>query len=367
MLSGDLVDLLSRLVRAKSLSGEEGPAIRVVEAELDRNELKPQRMGGNIICRIEFGQGPSLMFNSHLDTVPPTSGWTFDPWEPVVKEGRLYGLGANDAKGSVAAMVRAAAELKANPPPGGVLLLAFTCQEETGGEGLEWVLPQMARPDAAVVGEPTRLDVCTAQKGLIILELTARGTSCHAANAHRVPHRNAIYVAAEDIVRVRDCRFERLHPLLGAITCQVTLVSGGIRRNVVPDACRWTVDIRTTPAYTHDEIIACFQGMVESEVAVRSARLLPYETSRDSAIVRAALRAREGARICGSDTFSDLAFFAGIPAIKAGPGRTEVSHTADEYLEIDQLAEAAGFYEAMARHYFAGEPVSGNFDGRDEG
>jgi acetylornithine deacetylase len=284
-----------------------------------------------------------------MDTVPVGGGWTRPPHEAVVEGGRVYGRGANDAKGCLAAMIEGLRRAWAKDPPAGRVCLAATCEEETSGQGLSALLPALPRADAAVIGEPTGLEPAVAQKGLLLLEVTASGRSAHAAWGGG---ENAVVKAASDVLALESLRFDRRHALLGVPTLAVTRIEGGSRHNVIPDSCRIVLDIRTTPDYSQEELTALVQAAVGGKVTVRSSRLKAVATDPGHPVVRAALKARPGSKPFGSPTLSDWVFLDGIPAVKAGPGDSRRSHTPDEFIEEAELEEGAAFYEALVRAYF---------------
>lgn len=337
--------LLHALVAARSPSREEGPAVAVMEAWLRANAHGADllRSDRNLAAVKDSGvPGPTLLLLSHLDTVPATAAWTRDPWTPTIEGGRMYGLGANDAKGCCAAMAHAFALAR---PKRGKLVLATVCEEEVGRGGLEVFLPSLPKPDHAIVGEPTGLDVAVAQNGLLILDCEARGRAGHAARPHLAD--NAVYKAARDILALEALDLDRVHAAAGRTTHAVTVVQGGDRHNVIPDRVKFTVDLRTTPSYTHEELAAIVRGTVAAEVVVRSDRFRPVETPAEAPVLAAALRARPQARTFASPTLSDWAHLVGIPAIKWGPGLSEVSHTADEWVDLAMVNTAVGAYGAV--------------------
>ncbi|MDP2306116.1 MAG: M20/M25/M40 family metallo-hydrolase [Pseudomonadota bacterium] len=341
----DPVALLRDLVAARSPSREEGPAVEVMEAWLRANAPGAERIrvDRNLAAVVDSGvPGPTLLLVSHLDTVPATAAWSRDPWVPTVEGGRMYGLGANDAKGCCAAMAVAFAAAR---PRRGKLVLATVCEEEVGRGGLEIFLPLLPPADHAIVGEPTGLDVAVAQNGLLILDCDANGRAGHAARPHLAD--NAIYKAARDILALEALVLDRVHPAAGRTTHAVTVVSGGDRHNVIPDRVRYTVDLRTTPSYTHAELAEIVRGVVGATVTVRSDRFRPVETPSDAPVLAAALRARPQARTFASPTLSDWAHLVGVAAIKWGPGLSEVSHTADEWVELAMVEAAAVAYGAV--------------------
>lgn len=340
-------ELLAFLVATPSVSGEEAALSDAFSARLADTGFEVARCGNNLW--FSLGEGaPRLLLNSHLDTVPPAVGWRRDPFAAVWRDERLYGLGANDAKGCVAAMTAAAVTLR-DRPLAGTAVFAFTAEEETGGAGLATVLDRIGPFDAAVVGEPTGLAACTTQRGMLLLRCTARGRAGH--SAHAKPADNAIHVAAGDIALLEllslagDSEF-------GAATAQVTGISGGVKRNQVPETCEFFVDIRTTPQIDHERLVARLRHRLRSDVAVHSGRYVPKATPADAPIVQAALAAGAGGPVASATT-SDWAFLGAVPAVKIGPGDTVRSHCADEYLAADELEAGVHFYARLVAEFFA--------------
>lgn len=344
------LEQLRRLVRVASVSGAEEAVAGELEGVMRDAGLEARRAGRNVYARLGEG-GRTLLLVSHSDTVPVGEGWTRPADGSLLEEGRLYGRGSNDAKGPLTAMVLGAARAYAKDAPAGRVVVAATCEEETSNRGIAELLPVLGPVDAAVVGEPTGLRPAVAQKGLLLLEVTAKGKAAHAAWGVGV---NAVHAAARDIVALSELSFDRVHPVLGLPTLQVTQVEGGTRHNVIPERCKLVVDIRTTPAYSPGELTALVRAKVKGDVFVRSERLKSVDVDPAHPVVRAALAARPGAEAFGSPTVSDWAFLAGIPAVKAGPGDSRRSHTADEYLTAAELEEGVRFYEDLIRRYHAG-------------
>ena len=345
--------LLQDLVAIRSESGSEGAIADYVASLATAWGFEVRRQGHNVWFELGQGGGPRLLLCSHLDTVKPCEGWVIDPWNPQWREGRLTGLGANDAKGCVASLLWAAHQLKEQVQQGmalkGTALFAFVAEEEVGGvNGLPTVLPLLGALDAAVVGEPTGFAPCLAQRGMLILACTAHGESAHVAHAQLAD--NAIHKAARDIARLSTLTFEP-HDLLGVAKPQVTLVEGGITRNQVPDRCTFSVDIRTTPNLDHEALAQQLAGELESEVKVHSGRYLPKATDPAHPIARAAL-AVTGRSAIGSPTTSDWAFLGALPTVKLGPGDTHRSHRPNEYLTSQELQGACEGYARLVTTYF---------------
>ena len=307
---------------------------------------------------LELGAGGAgddvLLFNSHLDVVPPSETMPHGAFDAYEADGVLWGRGTVDAKASGAAMLAAMLALKADgfAPANGRVLLALTACEETGGgyNGMEALRPHLPPLAGAVVGEPTELHPCVAQKGLLILHVDARGRTAHAARAHLGD--NAIWRLADDLARLRGLRFDRVDDHLGAVTLTPTVVQAGSAKNVVPDAARVTLDIRLTPAYTMAEAVEIVRAAVEGEVVVHSDRYVPVATPPGARILDAVATAHPGGVPFGSPTASDWTYLADVPTVKMGPGPSERSHTPDERIELAEVERAARVYAAVARAFF---------------
>jgi acetylornithine deacetylase len=345
--SAGIVDLLSEFIAIRSVSGEEARLADRIAEICEEAGVRASRRGRNVVAR--RGEGaPCLLLNSHLDTVPPVDGWSADPWTPRVEGQRLFGLGANDAKASVASLLEAF--LSAPLPGAGSLLLAATCDEETGGEGMEKLVGEISFDDA-IVGEPNGFAVAVAQKGLVKLKVVALGKAGHAARPHLSD--NAITRAAKDALAVAALEFAVEDPYLGRPTAAVTMVKGGVKSNIVPDRCELTVDARTVAGFDNDAMVRAIRQAVSSQVEVLSSRLRPVAGDPDSRIARAALAAVPGAKATGFPSVSDLAHLKGKPAIVFGPGSPGESHMADESITIPALLEAPGVYRRAIAAYFS--------------
>jgi acetylornithine deacetylase len=351
----EILALHRTITAIPSVSGDEGAVADRLSVLLRKNGVAVTRLGAaGATLLATVGEGPLLLFDTHLDTVPPAPGWTRDPWDVRAVDGRVYGLGSNDAKAAVAAMTAAFLAFAEAKLPF-TLALALVEGEETRGTGTEAVLAELARrgtpPAAAVVGEPTGLDLAVAQKGLLVLELVARGDACHAAHAAALGAGNAARRLAHDLVALEGVDLGPPHPRLGAITLEPTQLTAGTARNVIPGEATAILDVRTTPALGVDEIVARILRVVAGEVRVLSDRLRPLATAEGSPLVAAARAARPEARLFGSPTLSDMVFLAGVPAVKCGPGRTERSHTPDEFVLESEILAGARFYTRLVRAY----------------
>ena len=350
--------LLIELVRVPSPSGREHDAAallagwaggRVGTAEVDDTAVRLVVDGR--------GPGPTLLFASHLDTVPPGEGWTCDPYAGNVADGWLTGRGAVDAKASVAAMTVAAARLAAaGGPSRGRLVVLTTYSEETRDTTMPEALRRLgAPPDAAVIGEPTGLEPCIAQRGQLLLRLIWTGEQLHAGwAAGREPRPvNAIERAAADLVKIAELRLPLRHDTLGEVAFTPTMLSAGVARNVTPPRCEAVLDIRTTPAYAHGEVIAAVRAAVAAEVEVISDRLVPTETPAGSSLLAALRRVRPEVQPFASPTCSDWVFLRGLDAVKLGPGDSRQSHRPDERIALDEVGRAAALYAELATEVLA--------------
>lgn len=348
----DPIALLKEMVGIPSVSGSEEKLASFVFDWATSAGLAAERRGRNVVIFIGRRGGPQLLLNSHLDTVPPSPGWGADPFRATEGGGRITGLGANDAKGSVAAILCAVARLRDETLPGEVVAILTVNEEGDGEGGLRSLIGELGRLDAAVIGEPTGLEVCRAQKGLLVLRVLTSGVARHAAHAHRLPGKNAVVEAARAILAIEGWRPGAVSPLLGPATCEVTMIEGGERHNVVPDACSFTLDIRTVPGLETNAVVEEIRSRTGARVEILNDCWRPFETAEGEPIVRAALKASGRSAAVGSSTMSDAAWTGHLPTIKVGPGQTERSHTAGEYITVEELLEGTTFYERLIREYF---------------
>jgi acetylornithine deacetylase len=352
----ELLDLHRRLVEIPSVSKSEAGIMAWTAEFLDAMGADVETIGRNVFARCGKRDAPILFLNTHLDTVPPTSQWTRDPYAVESLDGKVFGLGSNDAKAAAAAMIAAFLGNRAFIEDSEIGLgLLLVCDEETGGEGAEWVLPQLAargiKPASAVVGEPTGLEIVVAQKGLLVLELEAKGDVVHAAHGRAKNAKNAIYSLSRDLAALEKVWFEDDDRRLGPVTMEPTVISGGDARNMLPASAKVCLDIRTNPSPEPAKIVAFLRSLVESELRVRSDRLRPCSVSTDAAIVKAAQAANPGAPLVGSRGVSDWVHFRNCPAIKIGPGMTERSHRPDEFVLESEILAGASFYERLVRAF----------------
>jgi len=343
-------------VAVPSVSGEEEAVAQRVEERARAWGLAPVRDAAGVSMRIA-GQSPgkTLALVSHLDVVPPGSGWTRDPFLPVIESGRLYGRGSGDAKASVAAMLTAARDVAlAGGPRRGDLLLLFGLGEETRHTSMPDLVARAGPIDAAVVGEPTDLDIAVAQRGLMMVDLIAHGDQRHAGRvAEDGPFTNALTGLARDLVRLDALFAERPHPILGHPTVTATMVTAGVSRNVTPPSAKAVLDVRSTPRWSHAELADGLRAALASEVVVTSDRLVPCETPPHSTLLAACTAVRPIAAHYGSPTCSDWVFLRHVDAVKCGPGTSRRSHTPDECVDLAQVSAARRFYADLAGAFLA--------------
>ena len=335
--------LLRELVAVPSVSGNEDEVVAFLADWLRGHGLPVRVEDRNLECRIGDG-GPVVLLNSHTDVVPPGEGWQTDPFVPRIDDDRMVGRGCNDAKASVAAMAVAMVALSERSLPGTVVFAA-TCEEERGRHGLEVFRPSLGRLDAAIVGEPTGLHPAVAQNGLLLLELYPEGRAGHAARPHLAV--NALDIACRDVVALHELLWEPADPDVGPMTLVCTQLDAGKAHNVIPETARVVVDIRTIPQIPPADVIERVRQTVRSRVHVRSNRLPPVRTPAGAAVLDAVQAALPEAVPFGSPTLSDWAHLVDVPAVKLGPGLSEVSHTANEWVDLRMVDRAAPAYAAI--------------------
>lgn len=341
MTSTAFTDLLCRLIATPSFSREEHATAELLSDFIQNQGVAFQRKRNNIwAANLHFDPAkPTILLNSHHDTVRPNAAYTLDPFEPLVREGKLYGLGSNDAGAALVSLLAAFLHFYNHENLTHNLLFAATAEEEISGlNGVESILPELGGIALAIVGEPTLFQMAVAEKGLLVLDCTARGKAGHAAREEGV---NAIYEALSDIEWFRTYRFPKVSSMLGPVKMSVTVIQAGTQHNVVPAECRFTVDVRCTEAYSHEELLEIIRGHVRAEVAPRSMRLRPSAIAMDHPIVQAGLAM--GLSAYGSPTTSDQALMP-FTSIKIGPGDSARSHSADEFVYLHEIEQGIAGY-----------------------
>ncbi len=342
----DSILLMRQLIAVKSMSGAEEQSASLIESFLRERGVAPQRYLNNVWAtgRHYNSTKPSILLNSHHDTVPPVKGWSRDPFEATTDGQRLYGLGSNDAGAALCALAAVFLMMADDEALPFNLIFAASAEEENSGPGgIRALLPQLPPIDCAIVGEPTGMAMAVAERGLLVLDCCAAGRAGHAARDGAL---NAIDVAMDDIAWLQRYRFRRLSPNLGSVKMTVTCIRAGSVHNVIPDRCEFVVDIRVTDAYTHEEILDVIRSAFKSDVRARSMRLRASGIA-DNHLFRRAAR-RLGLRTFGSPTLSDQALLP-MPSVKIGPGESARSHGADEYIRLDEVREGLEGYAALLK------------------
>ena len=339
--SSKAVQLLSRLIETPRISREESQASQLLYNYMTEVcHLDVKRHGCNLwtIAPDFDANKPTLLLNAHIDTVKPVSGWQKDPWKATLEDDCLYGLGSNDDGASLVTLLHAFIELSSKHQPYNLVYLASAEEEVSGKNGIESVIPLLPRIDVAIVGEPTGMHPAIAEKGLMVLDVTAHGKAGHAA---RNEGDNAIYHAMDDMQWFRTYQWPLSSPLLGPVKMSVTIVNSGTQHNVIPDTCTFTVDVRSNECYTNQELYNAICSQVKSEVKARSFRLGSSRIAPDHPLVTKAVQM--GRVPFGSPTLSDQALMP-WPSMKMGPGDSSRSHTADEFIRISEIEEAIQLY-----------------------
>ncbi len=338
------------------MSGTEEGIARWIEEWAEAARIPVRRDDASVTLSIA-GKAPGsvLAFASHIDTVPAGEGWTRPPFEPTIEGDRLYGRGSGDAKASVASMLMAAKDLaESGGPTTGTLLVVLGYGEETKNTTMGTAVARLGPIDAAVVGEPTNLEPAIAQRGLMMVDLVARGVQRHAGYAADNPDfTNAIVELGKNLAKLPELFRERVHPILGIATATPTMLEGGVSRNVTPPSAKAVLDVRSTPSWTHAELGEVLRTSLDCEVVVTSERLVPCETPPDSRILALTRQLRPGATPFGSPTCSDWVFLRDRDTIKLGPGTSRRSHTPDEYVDLPEVSEARAFYGQLAKAYLS--------------
>lgn len=337
----EAIDLLKAMIAIPSLSREEDKVADLIEGYIKNKGLSPQRKGNNVwVASSDFDpKKPVILLNSHIDTVKAVASWTKDPFNAEIDEtDKLYGLGSNDAGASVVSLLHAFLLLNKKAQSYNLVFLA-SCEEEVSGKnGLESVLNDIPQPSFAIVGEPTGMNAAIAEKGLMVLDCTAKGKSGHAA---RNDGENAIYNAIEDINWFKNHKFSDVSDILGEVKMTVTMVNSGTQHNVIPDKCTFVVDIRSNELYSNKELFDIIDRNTKYEVVARSFRLNSSRIDIQNPFVQRALLA--GKKTFGSPTLSDQALMP-FPSVKIGPGDSARSHAADEYIQLSEIREAIELY-----------------------
>ena len=349
----DAVELLQRLIAIPSYSKQEQGTADIIETFFQQKGIRPERLLNNIWTFNKYfdASKPTILINSHHDTVKPNPQYTRDPFLPTIKDGKLYGLGSNDAGGCLVSLIATFLYFYNNEDLKYNLVIAATAEEEISGyNGIELLLGNKdfigtlngEEPEFAIVGEPTGMNLAIAEKGLMVLDCMSHGKAGHAA---REEGENAIYKALKDINWIRTYRFPRVSEWLGPVKMSVTVINTENKaHNMIPATCSFVIDARITELYTHEKVFETIRQNVECEVMPRSMRLRSTSIEINHPIVGAGISL--GKSCYGSPTSSDKAFMK-FPALKCGPGDSARSHTANEFIYLDEIKEGIETYISM--------------------
>lgn len=342
ILQNEAVDLLKQLIATPSFSKEENDTAEILSSFFNNHNIPFSRVGNNIYTKNKFYDPAkqSILLNSHHDTVKPNKGYTMDPFTPVEKDGKLYGLGSNDAGGCLVSLIATFLHYYHQENLNHNVVFAASAEEEISGvNGIELVLPYLGQIDFGIVGEPTKLEMAVAERGLMVIDCIANGRAGHAA---RNEGENALYKAIDDINWIRNYQFEKISPLLGESRMSVTIIeTENKQHNVVPSQCKFVIDVRVNELYTFDEILDALKNNLKSTNKPRTTRMKSTSISLTHPLVKAGLALNRG--YYGSPTTSDKALMP-FPTLKMGPGDSARSHTADEYIYIDEIKEGIETY-----------------------
>ena len=339
-MTAEAVSLLKSLISIPSISREETQAADFLQNYIEAEGMQTGRKGNNVWCLSPMFdlKKPTILLNSHIDTVRPVNGWRKDPFTPREENGKLYGLGSNDAGASVVSLYEAFCILSEKEQPYNLIFLA-SCEEEVSGKnGIESALAELPPISFAVVGEPTGMQPAVAEKGLMVLDCTAIGKAGHAARNEGI---NAITLAMKDIEWFSTYQFPEKSDFLGPVKMTVTIIHAGTQHNVIPDKCTFIVDVRSNELYSNEELFAEIKKHISCEAQARSFRLNSSRIDEKHPFVQKAMKL--GRVPFGSPTLSDQALMS-FPSVKIGPGRSSRSHTAEEYIMLKEIEEAIGLY-----------------------
>ena len=339
-LKQDALSCLRQLIAIPSVSRDETAAADCLQAHMETWQLHPQREANNLyLIDPDYDERrETILLNAHIDTVKPAASWQRNPFEPMLEGDRLYGLGSNDCGGGLVTLLQVYRYLISRPRQRNYVYVASAEEEVSGKDGFSRVLPLLPRVDVAIVGEPTGMQPAVAERGLMVIDGTAHGKSGHAARNEGV---NAIHEVLEDLLWLRDYRFEKVSERLGPTRMSVTVIQAGTQHNVVPDACYFVVDVRTNECYTNEEVFRIIDAHTKSEMKARSFRLSSSSVPMGHPLVERCLQL--GLKPFGSPTLSDQALMP-FPSLKMGPGDSARSHAADEYICVSEIEGAIDLY-----------------------
>lgn len=342
ILKQEAIALLRHLITLPSFSKDEWQTASEITKFLSGKGVQVTRVGNNVLALNKFfdSSKPTILLNSHHDTVRPNSNYTRDPFDGKIEDGKLYGLGSNDAGGCLVALMMTFLHYYETDSLQYNLAYAATAEEEiSGAGGIENALKFLPPIDCAIVGEPTLMQMAIAEKGLVVLDCTAMGKAGHAA---RSEGENAIYKAVKDIEWISNHHFEKVSDLLGPVKMSVTVIETDNKaHNVVPAQCKFVIDVRVNEQYTLEEVVETIKKNINSDVSPRSLRIRSSFISLQHPLVRSGISL--GLTYYGSPTTSDKALMS-FPALKIGPGDSARSHMADEYIYVEEIKNGIDIY-----------------------
>lgn len=339
--STDAKNLLSQLIETPSFSREENGTAAILEKWFESKNIAFTRENNNLwaVNKDYDPKKETLLLNSHHDTVKPNSSYTLDPFKAEEKDGKLFGLGSNDAGGCLVSLLNVFSEFYALKNLKYNLLIAASAEEEISGKlGIESLIGNMPKFHFALVGEPTLLQMAIAEKGLLVIDAYAKGTASHAAHQN---NDNAIHNALKDIQALAQFNFPKTSESLGDVKVTVTQINAGKQHNVVPDTCHFVIDVRVNEKYSNQEVFESLQKICTSELKARSFRLNASGIEKNHPLYLAATQC--GLKSYGSPTLSDQALLP-VPSVKIGPGDSLRSHSADEFIFVEELKQGIQCY-----------------------
>ncbi len=339
-LTNDAVTLLKELIATPSVSRDEEKAADIMQKAMEGYGFSPIREGNNlwIIDTDMHPDRPTLLLNAHIDTVKPVASWTRDPFSPTIEGDTLYGLGSNDCGGGLVSLLQVFRYMQDKSRNYNLVYLASAEEEVSGVNGIRRVIDLLPHIDVAMVGEPTGMQPAVAEKGLMVIDMTAHGKSGHAARGEGI---NAIYEALDDMRWIRDYRFEKVSEFLGPTVMNLTVVNSGTQHNVIPDECKMIVDVRSNENYDNEEIFHFIDKNTKSDCKARSYHLRSSRISLDHPLIQKLTTM--GKIPFGSPTLSDQALMP-WESFKLGPGQSSRSHSADEFICISEIRDAIETY-----------------------
>ncbi|MGN6619043.1 MAG: M20 family metallo-hydrolase [Ilyomonas sp.] len=341
ILYNNAVSLLKKLIATPSFSKEEEETAEIIDTFLESKGVVTYNYLNNIWAKNKYfdESKPTILLNSHHDTVRPNKAYTLDPFTPLEKDGKLYGLGSNDAGGCLVSLIATFLHFYNEADLNYNLVIAATAEEEISGHnGVEILLPRLPKIEFGIVGEPTLMNMAVAEKGLLVLDCTSHGKAGHAA---REEGENAIYKAVKDIHWFMQYKYDKVSDLLGPMKMSVTIINAGSQHNVVPHECKFTVDVRVNELHTFEEVLGIIRQNVQCDVQPRSSRLRSTSIAIDHPLIKAGISL--GRSYYGSPTTSDKALM-NFPTLKMGPGDSARSHTADEFVYVDEIKSGINLY-----------------------